>query len=441
MKKHISGYTIFKRYVRLVNNTVLLRHRYVIGRENIPSDGRCLIASNHENAAMDTLNMIFELPDDMVPGSMARGNMFGLHPLATRFLTWLGIIPAYRLAFDGAETLDKNMFSFHEVAQKVNSGVPVIVFPSAGHSQGHYLLPFTTGIVRMGFNCLEEDEWRHDVKIVPTAVAYSSYTKLRAEFLWIIGKPISLLPYKDEYQKHPFKVMRAVRDSLHASVEAMMLDEGKDHYEEVDFLRRSPFFNPAATGKPLPDRLDTDRRYVEQLRSSDNFDDIMRHTRHLVARERTAGLCEDDFANKGFGLLWRIPLLVFFLPIGIIALWPHALCYSLPPLLIKEDKMFVASYRFVISVVFIYPLTAILTIAAGAALHQLLAALLWISLWLPTGVAGAYYYRNLHHTIGLLRRLIHPSSSKPINRLRRKIRSMLSTFRTSEQPEKCDISA
>lgn len=441
MKKQTIGYTIFKRYVRLVNNTLLLRRRYVIGRENIPSDGRCLIASNHENAAMDTLNMIFELPDDIVPGSMARGNMFGLHPLATRFLTWLGIIPAYRLAFDGAETLDKNMFSFHEVAQKVNNGVPVIVFPSAGHSQGHYLLPFTTGIVRMGFNCLEEDGWRHDVKIVPTAVAYSSYTRLRAEFLWIIGKPISLLPYKDEYQEHPFKVMRAVRDSLHSSVEAMMLDEGKNHYEEVDFLRRSQYFNPTSAGKSLPDRLDTDRHFVERLRTSDNFEDIMLYTKHLIGKEKACSISDDSFAHKSAGLVWRILLLLLFLPIGIASLWPHALCYSLPPLLIKEDRMFTASYRFIISVIFLYPIAALLTMAVGAALHLWLAAVVWILLWLPTGVAGIYYYRNLRDTMRLMHRLTHPQSAKPIYRLRCKIKNMLTTFRTSENSRKRDISA
>lgn len=440
--KHIKGYTVFKRYVRLINNTLLLRRRYVVGRENIPADGRCLIVSNHENAAMDTLNMIFDLPDDIVPGSMARGNMFGLHPLATRFLRWLGIIPAYRLDFDGIETLDRNLLSFQEVAQRVNGGVPVIVFPSAGHSQGHYLLPFTTGIVRMGFNCLEADGWRHDVKIVPTAVAYSSYTKLRAEFMWVIGKPVSLLPYKAAYEAHPFKVMRAVRDGLHASIEAMMLDEGKEHYDEVDFLRRSPFFNPTATGKPLPERLGLDRRYVEQLRSNDNFEDIVRHTKHLMAREKAAGLWEEALAHKPIELLWRIPLLLLLLSLGIVALWPHALCYCLPPLLIKEDKMFVASYRFVLSAVFLYPLAALLTLAVvGAAMHLWLAALVWILLWLPIGVAAIYYYRNLRVVVGLVRRIAKPRSAGSISWLRRRIKIMLSTFTTSESTGKRDISA
>lgn len=104
--------------------------------------------------------------------------------------------------------------------------------------------------------------------------------------------------------------------------------------------------------------------------------------------------------------------------------------------------MFVASYRFVLSAVFLYPLAALLTLAVvGAAMHLWLAALVWILLWLPIGVAAIYYYRNLRVVVGLVRRIAKPRSAGPISWLRRRIKIMLSTFTTSESTGKRDISA
>lgn len=416
----ILGYTFFKRYVRFVNNNLMLRRRYVIGRENIPAEGeRFLIVSNHENTAMDPLNIIFDLPDDERVGSVARGNMFGLHPIASRFLTWLGIVPAYRLDYDGIETLEKNTISFQNISDKVNSGTPVIVFPSAGHSQGHYILPFTTGFVKMAFYCLEQDNWQHDVKILPTAVVYSSYMALRGEFMWVVGKPISLLPYKEEYEQHPFKVLRRIRDYAHTSIQAMMLDESGDNYDEVDFLRRSPYFNQAAT-KPLPIRLEGDKAFVKRLRDNSQFQDIISLTKQLIADEKAHKVTEVTLDRKTSEGLVRALLLLLFLPLGIISLFPHALCYWLPTLLLKEDKMFTASYRFIISVLFLYPLFAIITLLVlGLAFNSWLTAIVWILLWIPTGIAGIRYFRYLSIVDGIFHRLI----------LRKKIKNGIMTLR------------
>lgn len=424
----IQGYTFFKRYVRFVNNNLMLRRRYVIGRENIPSEGeRFLIVSNHENTAMDPLNIIFELPDDERVGSVARGNMFGLHPLASRFLTWLGIVPAYRLDYDGIETLEKNTISFQSISDKVNSGTPVIVFPSAGHSQGHYILPFTTGFVKMAFYCLEQDNWQHDVKILPTAVVYSSYMALRGEFMLVVGKPISLLPYKEEYEQHPFRVLRQIRDYTHTSIQTMMLDESGDNYDEVDFLRRSPYFNPAAT-KPLPIRLEGDKAFVKRLRDNSQFQDIISLTKQLIADEKAHKVTEVTLDRKASEGLVRTLLLLLFLPIGIISLFPHGLCYWLPTLLLKEDKMFTASYRFIISVLFLYPLFAIITLLVlGLAFNSWLTAIVWILLWIPTGIAGIRYFRYLSIASGIFHRIILRKKIKNgIMALREKIKEKIS---------------
>ena len=434
-------YNTFKAYLRLVHETLMIRRRYTIGTENIPRKGeRFFITCNHQNTANDPLNIVFALPLRWHICALARANVFELHSLITRFLHWIGLLPAFRFGWEGGQGIERNFSSFNLVAQRINAGQPVIVFPEAGHTQGHWIGHFTTGTVRMAFLAAEADGWQHDIKLLPTAHHYSDYFDVRTDFLWMVDEPISLQPYYETYREHPNETMRQVRDLLYARIHAMMLDEGKTDYEEKDFLRLSAF-NPVMqkislrdkcvnadlrNAIPLPERLEADKQFVEKLCSSPHYAEIVTTTKELMSAEQQLGVTDNDIALPlpSLAVVGWIVALVLLLPLWLISLWPHAVCYAGPPLMLKEDKMFRNSYRYIMSVLILYPLAAIITLAIGIAIGLWWQTMIWIALWLPLGVFSHWYYRHLLR-VGRAIRAMRPHDH--INSLRARLSHLLTT--------------
>lgn len=427
--KQTWRYKLLKRYLRWVHETLMVRHRYTIGMERMPHYGeRFFIVCNHQNTANDPLNIVFTLPVSWHVCAMARANVFSVRPFITRFLHWIGLLPAYRLGWEGGEGLDNNFDSFDHVADSVNSGYPLIVFPEAGHTQGHYLDRFTSGSVRMAFHTAAANGFREEVKIVPTAHHYSDYFDIHTDFLWTIGEPISLKPYYEAYREHPNGVMRDITRQLRSTIRQMMLDEGADDYEAKDFLRQSALNTERTDDMPLPQQMQADQRFIDRLRQHPQYADIIRMAQQLAREEQLIGTDDLTIEHKpnAAATLLRLVLLAVLLPLWIVSLWPHIVCYSLPPRFIKSDKMFVNSYRFIMSVLFLYPLLAVLTFLVVAPVTGWWwQTLLWIALWIPIGRFSWWYYTVARQTRRELNRLIHPQAVKHAEQLREKIRNIL----------------
>ena len=408
-------YTLYKGYLRLVHEQLLVRHRYTLGLENLPTYGeRYFIVANHQNTANDPLNITFALPLNYHISALARANVFSLHPLLTRYLHWIGLLPAYRFGWEGGEGIENNFKSFDLIAERINSGQPVIVFPEAGHTQGHYLGRFTTGTVRMAFYAARADGFREDVKIVPTAHHYSDYFDIQTDILWRIGEPISLKPYYDAFQEHPNSVMRDITRELHSRIQAMMLDEGADDYATKDFLRNSSLNTLRTPDTPLPDRLAADQRFAQLINDHPDYDEIITLGADLQELEDFLGIDEATLqkAPTYWDATFNILLLLLLLPLWLVSLWPHGLCYRLPTLLLKSDKMFTNSYRYILSAVILYPLFALLTILVlGLVWGWWWQSLLWVLLWIPTGRFAWWYYSLLRRTRRALNYLRTPRYS------------------------------
>ncbi len=421
-------YKLVKGYLRLIHETLLVRHRYIIGKENLPLPTRkYFIVCNHQNTANDPLNIVFSLPLSYHVCALARANVFSVNGVFTRFLNWIGLVPAFRFGWEGLDGLESNFESFDLVAKRIHHPYPVVVFPEAGHTQGHYLDRFTTGTVRMAFHAAKVNGWQDDILILPTAHHYEDYFKLRTDFIWMIAKPISLKPYYQDFQEHPNSVMRDITHNLRQCIQAMMLDEGKEDYEVKDFLRCSAL-NPATmTVMPLPQRLEKDKLFIKQLKENPNYREIIKLSAQLKRNEEALGVTDTTIAEEqGWlkSICWAFILLIL-LPIWAICLWPHAICYAYPPHLIKSDKMFVNSYRFIMSALMLYPLFALLTLIAMSIAGWWWLGIIWILLWIPTGRFGWWYYQKLRHTIKAFRCLAASDKVGEAEQLRTTIKTLM----------------
>ena len=421
---------IYKAYLRLVHETLMVRNRYTIGLERLPREGeKYFIVCNHQNTANDPLNIMFALPLRIHTSALARADIFELHPLFTRFLHWIGLLPAFRLGWEGGEGIEQNFRSFDLVADRVLQGSPTMVFPEAGHTQGHYVGTFTTGVVRMAFRAAERSGWQEDIKIVPSAHHYSDFFDVRADILWQVGTPISLRPYYADYQQHPNSVLRTVKREMFRQVHDMMLDEGEQDYREKDFLRRSTLniMRPPKPS-PLPEQLEQDKAFARMLNSHPRYADIIGLTRQLIDAEQHVGADDDTIARRPtlMRLVPQVLAAIILLPLWVVSLWPHALCYGLPPLLLKTDIMFTNTYRYVVSVLFLYPLFAVLTIlTAGIGFGMWWQSVLWLLLMLPLGQFCWWYYQRLLRLLHSFAYLLHRSELPAIHTLRSNIATLL----------------
>lgn len=430
------GYDLFVHwYLRTWNNNIMLRRKYVIGMENYPAKGESFfIVSNHQNSANDPLNIAFSLPTDRRLGFMVRADAFTWNANLAKLISWLGLVPAFRAGWEGAEALEKNFSSFSVVTDQIIAGIPILVFPQGGHTQGHYFEPLTTGTCRMAFHVAEESNWEKEIKIVPMAHHYENFFTVRHDFVLFIGKPILLNDYKELYQNKPYTAMRRLRDAMYNSIHDMMLDEGEKDYEVKDFLRNSLVNDVVRKGRsiPLPERLEADKQFIAQLLGNPDYDEIIALGKELQDKEKELGIDDYDtiYAESSKGsqiakLAGSALIDLILLPLWIISLWPGLLCYRLPLRMLKEDKMFANSYRLIVNVLALYPITTILTAVLLGVFINWWVALAWFVLFIPICWFAWSQWLHVKKTIRRFKVLTNLDAIKELGGLRNKIKSFL----------------
>ena len=142
-----------------------------------------------------------------------------------------------------------------------------------------------------------------------------------------------------------------------------------DHYEQIEWLRKSAFgqdYCRANGGNPayLPDKLASDRKLVESLKSKVESPEFWQPIDEIMAEEKTLDITERDIVSKkGWcqtlcGMVAQVALL----PLWIASLYPNIVHYLIPYPFVKADPMFTNSVRFIVPVVFGIPLFFLFTV-------------------------------------------------------------------------------
>lgn len=365
------GYRAYKRYVRFMNEHIMFRRVYYLNRENLPELGKpCMIVSCHQNCANDPLVLLLGLENESHPFVIARGNVFSWHPLITKFFLWLGMLPAFRLAYDGEENLKNNEETIRISGGKMLEGNRLIMYPEGTHQDKHWLGDFSYGYTRLAFQTAERDNFEHDIVILPSAHHYSSYFGLQADVMIRFGTPISLKQFYELYKQKPRTAQREVNKLVREQIQNMMLDiRDLDHYNQLDWLRESEYgvehckemgLNPAY----LPDKLQSDKSLVEQIENSESKEDLFAMINKTIDAEDALGVTEQDIMKKKGWCVTLLSMLaqLLLLPIWVVSLYPNAIHYYVPKLFLKTDRMFENSWTFIIPVVVGIPFFFLLTV-------------------------------------------------------------------------------
>jgi len=415
-KKNRKGgiaYRIFKSYVRFFHDKIYYRHVYNLQTENIPAVGTPLmIVSNHQNCINDPLGIMFSMRDRK-PYFIMRADVFDYHPLLNKFARGLGLLPAFRIDFEGIEALSKNKDTFLLSEQMLLDGNTLVMFPESGHQEKRWLNNFTFGFTKMAFESAALSNFETDILILPSCNHYSDYFQLQEQVLIKYGTPISLKPFYELYQTKPRTAQRQLSGLVRKQIEELMLDvRDLDNYDAIDFIRNTYGKKYALQNQydkeKLPDRLLADRLLVAGLEKAkadgkeDELDKIYANALTLKKgiEEMKINDAHFDQCPSWGTIIGSMLFLLLFFPLWVFSLWPNVLHYVIPTILINRmtDKMFYGSFILIFSIMITIPLFYSLTFILTWIYTNVWLALIYLAA-LPLLGLFAWYYRKFYMRI------------------------------------------
>ena len=386
----------FRTYLQFVNSGLYFRKEHVIGLENVPANGTpVVVVSNHQNCLNDPLCVCLQLTDRRM-NFLARANVFN-NPIFNKALRAMGLLPAYRMGYEGLAAVHKNKETFNIAEQSLNDGETVMLYPEGGHQDKRWLGSFKLGYLRIAFSAAEKMDYKQDIMILPSCNHYSNYFHARTDMMIKFGKPISLKPYYERYQESPRETMMEINKIVHSTIKEMMLHiDDIENYDAIDFLRENGYGKRYAKSHGykfnfLPSRLLSDQSLVNDLQNAskehpEEMAEVYADTLKVKNGIEELGIRDWLFErNPGvFAVVLRALGLLALLPIFIISIIPTGLLFLIPQIFLKKlikDQMFFSSFNVGVSAFISVPICLIIP-----------SILLWCTLgfWWALGYAVAF---------------------------------------------------
>ena len=374
INKFDRRYDFYNHYLRFTHNYFYYKKFYVVGRENIPPRGEpTFVISNHQNALMDALTILYLFDDSRQPVFIARGDIFK-RDFVARILRFLKIMPTFRTRDGNRSDIRSNHDTFDLAAKILGEGGTLAMFPEAGHKLG--------------------------LQILPLNIHYSDYFNFRSKLLVTVGKPFQIDEELLELYRHePNKAYLELNEKSRAIIKEMTLDiEDPEFYDEYDQLRLM-LDKPMATLHRkkvdyLPDLFQEDKKIIDNLdkmraEQPDKFTALMGKTTEYIKGLRQLKL-RDWIINKKFTvmtLVLKAFLLLLTLPVFLFGFINNILPFQFSKLLKRrvQDKQFYSSLNYASGVLVAFPLMYIILLAVVWSLTgHFWMALLYVMLALAT---------------------------------------------------------
>lgn len=205
----------------------------VRGMDRVPWDQPCIVSPNHPNALLDALLVGAFTPTRL--RYLSRADVFA-SPLAP-VLRALGMAPVYRRR-DGFKTVARNKQIFAEERRRLRTGGSLLIFSETEHAHTYPLRPLSKGSARIALKTQAATD--RDVLLVPVGLTYYHLTRPGFKVSLVVGPPLPVRNYVNQYRDDPPRALRALRDDLADAMKACLLlpNRTDDHRDRVNRLHR-----------------------------------------------------------------------------------------------------------------------------------------------------------------------------------------------------------
>jgi len=115
--------------------------------------------------------------------------------------------------------------------------------PEGNHGGKRKLRPLKKGAARIAFMAEDDCNFELGLKVLPIGLDYGSYTSFRTSLFINIGKPFSIVEFKDIYKENPQKAYLLFNKKLKEEISGLMIDIQNDEFYET-YTQVSRIYNP-----------------------------------------------------------------------------------------------------------------------------------------------------------------------------------------------------
>jgi glycerol-3-phosphate O-acyltransferase/dihydroxyacetone phosphate acyltransferase len=198
---------------------IFFKKQVIIGKEKVVNNKPLIIFSNHNNAFLDSIVLHYALWENIY--TLTRGDVFG-NKFKAYLLGQFHILPVYRFQ-EGFENLQKNNDTFEKTIKKLEQSNKILIFPEGNCIQEKRLRKFKKGMARIAFSAESNRNFKLGLRVQPIAINYTAPWKFRSSLEIVVGDPILISDYQNEYEQNQQLAMNKLNQKCESDLSSMMV--------------------------------------------------------------------------------------------------------------------------------------------------------------------------------------------------------------------------
>lgn len=397
IEKYSLFYSVLKAIAGFWHNRVYYRRVITVGGENLDRTRHNILVSNHQNALMDPLAILFTSKGQ--PIFLARASIFKSKFIA-KILYSLKMLPVFRPR-DGWDTVKKNDDIFEKTIDVIRNKNGLALMPEGNHAGFRRLRQLQKGVCRIAFMAEEAENFGLDIQIVPVAVEYSNYFKFRQTVTVEYGEPFGFTELHDLYREKPQLAINELKDKIAERLRDLIIHiETKEDYEAVDELRE--LVNGIHFADKVHPKVTRDKELIAKLEEAENerpglYREICNKALKIknIAASLNIGYYHLNRKNPGL-LVHMISILslVALAPLALYGFITNLVFYRVPNMALRniKDPQFLSTIRFGVSLAMALLFIPLYAVLAFVFINKWWLALLVFLSILPSGLLAWNYF-------------------------------------------------